>query len=64
MITDDDNFEFEGTVSRISFNGPQYEIHISTPEVSIVTVVREPECNVGERVRLRVLPERAHFING
>jgi iron(III) transport system ATP-binding protein len=63
VITDSEDFEFEGTVSRISFNGPHYEIHISTPEVSIVTIVREPECQVGDRVRLRVLPERAHFIN-
>jgi ABC-type sugar transport system ATPase subunit len=63
VITDSEDFEFEGTVSRISYNGPHYEIHISTPEVSIVTIVREPECQVGDRIRLRVLPERAHFIN-
>jgi ABC-type sugar transport system ATPase subunit len=63
VITPSDDFEFEGTVTRISFNGPHYELHINTADRSIVTIVREPDCRVGDRIRLSVLPERAHFIN-
>jgi len=61
-LVEDDPFEFEGDVLRISFNGPYYEIQVETPQAVLSVNSGKPSCAVGDHVRLAVVPERVHFL--
>jgi len=62
VFTDSEDAEFTGTVSRISFNGPHYEVHVETDRGLITVLSPKPTFKTGDRVKMSVLPERVHFM--
>jgi iron(III) transport system ATP-binding protein len=62
VFTDSADAEFTGTVNRISFNGPHYEVHVETDRGLITVTSAKPAFKTGDRVKMSVLPERVHFM--
>ena len=62
VLTDSDDFEFEGEVKRVSFHGAYYELEVETPAAVLAVHVSKPEVRTGDHVRIAVLPERVHFL--
>lgn len=62
IFTDSEDFDLSGTVSRISFNGPHYEVQVETDRGLITTLTSKPSFRIGDPVKLSVLPERVHFM--
>lgn len=62
VITDAEDFDLAGTVSRISFNGPHYEIQVETDRGLITVLSPRPACRMGDLIKMAVLPERVHFM--
>ena len=62
VITDSPEADFSGTVVRLNFHGPFYEIQVDIGERILTTLQSRPAVSVGDQVRLAVLPERVHFL--
>ncbi|MFZ9982216.1 MAG: ABC transporter ATP-binding protein [Cyclobacteriaceae bacterium] len=62
VFTESADAEFTGTVSRISFNGPHYEVQVETGQGLITVISPKPNFKTGDIVRMCVLPERVHFM--
>jgi iron(III) transport system ATP-binding protein len=54
--------ELTGKVSRISFNGPHYEVQVETDRGLITVISPKPDFKTGDQVNMTVLPERVHFM--
>lgn len=62
VFTDSDDYDLSGSVTRISFNGPHYEVQVETDRGVITALSSKPTFRAGDTVRLSVLPERVHFM--
>jgi len=62
IFTDAEDFDLAGTVSRISFNGPHYEVQVQTDRGLITVLSSKPNFRIGDEVKMSVLPERVHFM--
>lgn len=62
IITKEEDCELTGEVKKISFAGPYFEVNVNTPQGNITVLSGMPDFKVGDRINLKVIPERVHFL--
>ena len=62
IFTHSEDADLSGVVSRISFNGPYYEVQVDTERGLITVFTSKPSFGTGDQVKMSVLPERVHFM--
>jgi len=62
VFTNGPDFDFEGRIIRLNFQGAFYEIHVEVGKQVLTVIESRPTVSTGDHVRLSVLPERVHFM--